>query len=151
MANKFIYQHRRGTTERWQTSDVVLRNGEIAIEDCGEGHRGILIGNGTDTYANLPKIYLHEVMTKTTIISLLAADWVGEVSPYYQQVSISNTTEHSKIDLQPTPELLTYLQDEEITLTTSNDAGIIKVYALNNKPTQDMEIQATISEVKANS
>lgn len=145
---KYIYQHRRGTTEEWNVSDVVLKNGEIAIEDCGEGRRGILIGNGTDTYANLPKIYLHEVITKTTTIDLPIADWVGDASPYYQQVIISGITEYSKIDLQPTPEILEYLQDYEITLTTSNDGGVIKVYALGSKPDQDLQIQATITEVK---
>lgn len=149
--NKFIYKHRRGSTEKWQASDIVLLDGEIAIEDCGGGRRGILIGNGVDTYADLPKIYLHEVMTKTTTIDLLAENWIGDTSPYYQQVTIFGITEFSKIDLQPTPEVLGYLQDYEITLTTSNDGGIVKIYALGSKPDQDLQVQVTITEVKTTS
>lgn len=148
---KIIYQHRRGTTAQWNASDVVLNNGEIAIEDCGGYRRGILIGNGKDKYADLPKIYLHEVMTKTTTIDLPADNWVGDISPYYQQVTIKGITEHSKIDLQPTPELLAYFQEYEITLTTSNNEGVVMVYALGEKPEQDIHIQCTITEVTSTS
>ena len=150
MANKYIYKHRRGTTEQWKLSDKILLDGEMAIEDCGGGRRGILIGNSVDTYDNLPKIYLHEVMTKTTTISLPAADWVADSSPYSQQVTISGITEYSKGDLQPTPELLEYLQDHEITLTTSNIDKVVVVYALGYKPDIDLQIQATVTEVRLN-
>lgn len=149
MAITYIYKHRRAKTEEWQASNKVLEDGEIAIEDCGGGRRGILIGDGVHTYADLPKIYLHEVMTKTTTITLSAANWTGDTSPYSQQVIIANITEYSKIDLQPTPEVLAYLQDNEITLTTSNNDGVVTVYALGEKPTQDIQIQCTVTEVKS--
>lgn len=149
--NEFIFKHRRGSSERWSNSDIVLYDGEIAIEDCGGGRRGILIGNGKDKYADLPKIYLHEVMTKTATIDLPADGWVGDVSPFYQPVTINGITEYSKIDLQPTPEVLMILQDDEVTLTTSNTDGVVQVWALGNKPSKDLQIQATITEVKVGS
>lgn len=39
------------------------------------------------------------------------------------------------------------MQDAKITLMVANDAGVITVYALNNKPLQDYEIQVLITEV----
>ena len=149
MSYTYIQKHRRGTTEQWQASDIILEDGEIAIEDCGGGHRGLLIGDGARSYAELPKIYLHEVMTKITTINLLVANWVGSESPYSQQVLIDGITEYSKIDLQPTPEILAYLQDYEINLTTANIGGVVTVYAIGDCPDQDLHIQATVSEVKA--
>ena len=149
MSYTYIQKHRRGTTEQWQASDIILEDGEIAIEDCGGGRRGLLIGDGVRSYAELPKIYLHEVMTKITTINLLAANWVGSESPYSQQVLIDGITEYSKIDLQPTPEILAYLQDYEINLTTANIGGVVTVYAIGDCPDQDLQIQATVSEVKA--
>ena len=88
-------------------------------------------------------------MTKITTINLLVANWVGSESPYSQQVLIDGITEYSKIDLQPTPEILAYLQDYEINLTTANIGGVVTVYAIGDCPDQDLQIQATVSEVKA--
>lgn len=149
MSNTYIYKHRRGTSEKCNVYDVVLENGEIAIEDCGDARRGILIGDGQHTYAELPKIYLHEAMTKTTMTSLPAENWVGEVSPYYQQVIIEGITAYSTIDLQPTPELLAYLQEHEIALTALNNEGIVTAYALGEKLERDIQIQCIVTEVKS--
>lgn len=83
-----------------------------------------------------------------TTISLSASSWTGTTSPYSQVVSVSGVTANSQVDFQPTAVQLATLQDLGISLMTENDGGIVTVYALNNKPTSDYTIQATITEVK---
>lgn len=83
---------------------------------------------------------------KMTTINLPFANWTGDVSPFSQTVSISGITSTSKIDLQPTPEQLSELQNDEITLMVSNNNGVATAYAMNFKPTKDYAIQALIME-----
>ena len=86
---------------------------------------------------------------KSATITLLATDWVGEVSPYSQVVNISGVTSTSKIDLQPTAAQLVELQDAEITLIAENNNRVITIYALNNEPTKDYTMQVLITEVQS--
>ena len=86
---------------------------------------------------------------KLSTITLLATDWVGEVSPYSQVVNISGVTSTSKIDLQPTAAQLVELQDAEITLIAENNNRVITIYALNNEPTKDYTMQVLITEVQS--
>ena len=44
------------TTANWGTSEKVLLKGEYAIEFPERGEPKVKVGNGTDTYANLPYI-----------------------------------------------------------------------------------------------
>lgn len=84
---------------------------------------------------------------KMTTITLLADAWIGDASPYSQVVSVNGVTENSKVDLQPDAQLITKLTDAEISLTTENDAGVITVWAIGEKPSEDMTVQALITEV----
>lgn len=144
MANKFIIQHRRGTTEQWLNTGVVLREGEIGIEyaDDEQSEVRLLIGtkNGRNALPFSP-------VSKIRTIVLPADGWTGDTSPFSQVVDIEDVTKNSKIDLQPTTDILKYLNDEEISLTASNDSGVVYIYALNYKPTIDITIQASITEV----
>lgn len=137
MPNKFIYKHRRGSTAQWNASDVIPYDGELVIENCDDGLTRFKIGDGVHTYTNLSYANLpgYALLTRKINISLPSANWVGSISPYEQVVNISNITANSKVDLQPTTDVLMYLINAEISLTASNDVGVITVYALNHKPT----------------
>ena len=53
---KFITQHRRGTTDEWQQNkDLVIADGELVIEECGD-HVKIKVGDGVSTFEELPYI-----------------------------------------------------------------------------------------------
>lgn len=52
----YIVQHRRGTTEQWQQSDIIPDDGEIVIERCDDQTSHIKLGDGKNTFANLPYI-----------------------------------------------------------------------------------------------
>ncbi len=83
---------------------------------------------------------------KLTEITLLAANWKGGESPYSQVVEVEGVSVNSKVDLQPSVEML---NDKVIAFSTENDGGVVTVYAIGDKPTNDCTIQATIVEVVA--
>lgn len=92
---------------------------------------------------------LQSIKPKSATITLLAADWVGDIAPYSQVITIDGITANSKIDLQPTALQLAELQDAEITLMIVNDNSVTTAYAINNKPIKDYEMQVLITEVSS--
>ena len=89
-----------------------------------------------------------KLLVKTVTINLLATNWI-EVSDnkYSQIVSVSDATEYSKVDLQPTPEQLVTFSEKDITFVTENDNSVVRVYCIGQKPTNDYSMQATVTEV----
>ena len=57
---KLITKHRRGTTEEWENSTVIVEEGELVLEECDDGQVKIKIGNGVDTFSNLH--YITEII-----------------------------------------------------------------------------------------
>ena len=82
-----------------------------------------------------------------TTVTLLASKWVGEDNVYSQIVSIPNVTPYTKVDLQPTPEQLAIFYEKDITFTTENEDGVVTVYVIGTKPTNDYTMQVTTVEV----
>lgn len=80
-------------------------------------------------------------------VELLAANWVGDGILYSQVVSIEGVTENSKVDLTPSVEQLLVFYEKDLTFVTENDGGVVTVYAIGQKPTNDYLIQVTITEV----
>jgi hypothetical protein len=78
---------------------------------------------------------------------LLSDNWVGETSPYSQVIDVPGATATSKIDLQPSIEQLTIFYEKDLAFVTENYKGVITVYAIGDKPLNDYQIQATITEV----
>lgn len=97
------------------------------------------------------EIYIDNVvknsMMKVTSITLSANKWVGMTYGYSQVITINGVTANSKIDLQPTPDQLASFATSGISLTTSNDKGVVTVHAIGNCPTSDITIQVQITEV----
>ena len=83
-------------------------------------------------------------------VTLAASKWVGSASPYSQVVTIPGATKNSKIDLNPTVEQLSIFHNKDITFVVGNNNGIITVYCIGQKPTQDYTMQTTITEVAIN-
>lgn len=86
---------------------------------------------------------------KATIgkVSLLADKWVGSGNLYSQVVQVYGTTTNSQVDLTPTVEQLAAFHDKDLAFVTENEDGVITVYAIGQKPTNDYIIQVTITEV----
>lgn len=108
---------------------------------------------GLATVWKAVKSYIKDLLAsshyKMTTITLPSADWrkSGDGTYYLQPVDIPETTENSKVDLQPTPEQLVMLMDEEITMFISNDKGTLTAYAIGAIPSEDITIKVLISEV----
>lgn len=85
----------------------------------------------------------------TTTVTLKATDWLGEGSPYSQVVALADVTSMTKVDLQPTVAQLNTLHTLSVGFFAVNEDGVVTVYAVGNKPTEDFVIQATLTEVEA--
>lgn len=79
---------------------------------------------------------------------LLASAWVSEGRLHHQVVNIEGTTENSQVDLTPSVEQLLIFYEKDLTFVAENEDGIITVYAIGQKPTNDYTIQVTITEVE---
>lgn len=83
---------------------------------------------------------------KLTELTLPAANWKNGESPYYQVVNVEGVSVNSKVDLQLSVETF---HNKAIALTAENEAGVVTVYAIGDRPTDDIIVQATITEVIA--
>lgn len=93
------------------------------------------------------KTYRVETPTPLHTVELLASAWVGASSPYSQVVTIAGTTKNSRVDLNPSVEQLVIFHQKDLAFVTENEDGVITVYAIGQKPTNDYTIQVTITEV----
>lgn len=80
-------------------------------------------------------------------VTLLAANWVGDASPYSQVVNIAGVTANSQVDLTPSVEQLVVFHEKDLTFVTENEDGTVTVYAIGQRPENDYTIQVTIKEV----
>ena len=85
----------------------------------------------------------------TTTITLKAADWLGDASPYSQVVPLADVTSMTKVDLQPTIDQLHMLHAHPVGFCAVNEDGVVTVYAVGHKPIEDFTFQVTMTEVEA--
>lgn len=100
--------------------------------------------NIAETYATI--VMLQSMLPKVTTITL-TSNWVGDASPYYQDIALSCVTETSIVDLQPTPEQLNSWQDDGIAFTTLSGNGTVRVYVAGGKPSSAIPVQVRVQEV----
>lgn len=91
-----------------------------------------------------------KALVRTVTIGLYASEWVKDGDRYAQTVRIANVTPNSKVDLQPTAEQLAIFYEKDITFVTENENGVITVFCIGQKLTNDYIMQATITEVVTN-
>ena len=80
-------------------------------------------------------------------VTILADKWVGSSSPYSQVVTVDGATKYSQVDLTPDAEQLAIFHNKDLAFVTENENGVITVYAIGQKPTNDYTMQATVTEV----
>ena len=68
---------------------------------------------------------------------------------YAQHVDVNNATitVNSKVDLNPTPEMLTIYHDKDLTFVAENDDGNVWVYCIGQSPQNTYTIPCTITEI----
>ena len=90
---------------------------------------------------------LSKTAARIANVDLLAANWIGDSSPYSQVVEINGVTENSQVDLTPSIEQLVIFYEKDLGFVTENEDGVVTVYAIGQKPENDYTIQVTITEV----
>lgn len=109
-------------------------------------------GGHTYTRTDFNLLEMHNALLGSTTarvadVELLAANWVSSGSYHSQVVTIEGVTANSQVDLTPSVEQLVVFYEKDLTFVTENEDGVVTVYAIGQKPTNDYTIQATIREV----
>ena len=127
-------------------SHIMVYNPRNFKIECYE----ILENDGSPTYTR-DVISLLDLRTNAAVrlaeITLLAANWKGEASPYSQVVAIDGVTAMTQVDLTPSVEQLAIFHDKDLSFVTENEDGVVTVYAIGQKPENDYTMQATLKEV----
>ena len=165
---QYVSQMRRGVKD-----DATGRDDWVAYEKLpghikpGEGelvleyYNGIprlKIGDGVREFSALPYMSVDSFILPTPAsITLVPEAWQQVLDEdeqpvpnrYYQLVTVNNAivTRNSKIDLQPSPEQLAIFHEKDLTFTTINRSGSVRVCVVGQKPTQEYTIQATVMDV----
>lgn len=82
---------------------------------------------------------------KLAMVTLPAAGWKGANSPYSQAVTVEGISTNSKVDLTADSGQMEKLM--ATILYIENDNGSATAWAVGQKPTEDMVLQAYITEV----
>ena len=145
--------------------------GELVLEyeenpTTGKITPRLKIGDGKSTFAQLEYISVDSFIlpTPTTITLLGGADhWDeeynedGDLIGYTQVVDVNNytITPNSKVDIQPSPEMLAAFHEKDVTFTavteTINGTTTVTVHAVGQMPKNTYEnVQCTVTEVNTN-
>jgi hypothetical protein len=157
---QFLYKHRRGTTSDWNNKgdEIIPLEGEIVIEiDTVENLHKLKIGDGVHTYSELKYLtagdeivsqVLAEVKPRVVNINL-TTEWLPETDGKYKQtITLDGITAHSRLDLQPTADMLAEFKQLGLVFVTENNSGVITIYSVGNMPLKSYTIQATIVETE---
>lgn len=154
------YSFREDTLENWNENNPILARGEPSIvrNPNNEGE-WLKIGDGETDWRNLPyktgiadvERIIRNVLSQTnkiTTINVLANKWVYiEEDVYSQVINIEGTTNKSLINISLTLEQHIIFRRKDITFFVGNNNGIITVYCIGQKPTNDYTLQVKITEV----
>lgn len=93
---------------------------------------------------------INQSISYVSHVELLSANWKGTESPYSQTVALDGITPYSKVDLNPSVEQLSIFYNKDISFVAENEDGVVTVYCIGQKPTDNYTMQVTITEVNAN-
>lgn len=156
---KYIVQHRRGTTTQWASKNTLIpMAGELVIEidEVNSLHK-LKIGDGIHAYADLKYLQAgDEIVTqvlsqaKPRIVTIeLSATWNQDADGKYSQTLVlDGITQNSRLDLQPTVDMIAELKQLGVVFVTENHGGTIIVYSVGNMPLKAYTMQATIVETE---
>ena len=141
--------------------EVAVINGFSGTEkewlESLKGSSGQKPVKGVDYYTEAEKMaFVEEVVdavkdstkaSKIGEVTLRASAWAGSGNLWSQVVSVDGVTVNSQVDLTPSVEQLVIFYEKDLTFVTENENGVVTVYAIGQKPTNDYTIQVTITEV----
>lgn len=87
-------------------------------------------------------------MPKLTTVMIPDSGWSGSSSPYSQVIAVNGVNVNSRLELLPTPAQISELQEAEISMTITNNNGVVTLYSFYGKPANTMEMQILITDVE---
>lgn len=122
----------------------------IDVKEVEGGHEVTITDiRGTTSFIIKDGVVGEDTVSVVTVtsITLLASAWVGSDNLYSQVVEIEGVTERTRVDLTPSAAQLLVFYEKNITFSTANRDGVVTVYVIGQKPTNDYTIQANLTEV----
>lgn len=116
---------------------------------CNSGHAYMELEYAMDAKKYIDRLAFPDSAPAAKIgtVTLLASAWAGTDNLHSQVVNIEGVTPYSKVDLLPSVEQLAIFQNKNVTFVTENEGGVVTVYAIGDKPTQNYTMQVQITEV----
>lgn len=111
---------------------------------------GIVTSYVNNNVQMLTSVVRNQNTSRIAYIDLFASAWEGEDNVYSQVVRIDGVTQYSQVDLTPSAEQLSIFHSKDVGFVAENVDGVVRVYAIGQKPTNDYRMQVTITEVKGN-
>jgi hypothetical protein len=156
---KYIFQLRRGwkddTRDDWAAYEAMENHmkpleGEVVLE-YDYGVPRLKIGDGVHEFSELAYMSVDSFILPKPARIHLSTNWVqDDDNRYYQVVTVQNAviTPNSKVDLQVSPEDLTFFYEKDLTFVAENEDGVVRVYCVGQVPQNEYDIQATITEME---
>lgn len=120
-------------------------DGKSAYESAKEGG---YTGTEEEFNADLATVGEKAEVSKVVDITMAAASWSELDIGYKQTVVVTGGNANTLVSLQLTPVQVKALQEAGVTaLMVNNDGGTFEAYAIGEKPTADMTVQAKLEEV----
>lgn len=124
---------------------------DVWIDPEGEGSEGLLqeLMNEIRKLKETVNSLATKSVVKKVKINLPSSAWITEDTHLFsQEVSIDGVTSDSQIELQLSAEQIMIFYEKDVTFWAENENGVVTVYCIGQKPANDYEIQATITEVE---
>lgn len=99
-----------------------------------------------DTRTYIDELIAATSQVKVTTVTLAADKWAETASTQYQIVAMNGVTPNSTIDILLSPIQYLEFMADDISLTVSNDNGVVTIVSMGSKPTYDITIQVKITE-----
>lgn len=122
--------------------------GHTTISNSGFGHMEIEYVMDAKKYIDSLVGSSGSAPARLSEVTILASKWAGSDSLYSQVVTIAGITPYSKVDLLPSVEQIAIFHNKDVAFVTENEDGVVTVFAIGDKPTQDYTMQVSITEVR---
>ena len=129
------------------TGNVTLTIGNIATVDSVPTINSTNLVTSGGVYSRINAVLSStQVKIQNAVVSLPAASWTGS-GPYTQTVAVAGTTAQSQINIAASPAQIAAAQDGGYNIQIVNASGVITAYAIGSKPSADLSLFSTITEL----
>lgn len=129
------------------TGNVTLTIGSIAQVDSVPTFNSKNLVTSGGVYSRINAVLSStQVKIQNDVVSLPAASWTGS-GPYTQTVAVAGTTAQSQINVAGSPAQIAAAQNGGYNIQFVNGSRTITAYAIGAKPSTDLSVFVTITEL----